>query len=166
MRSQKWFIWTPTDTVLCSLFNINSQGVPQWLFSSGTGSLYYWDSTVNFDRNSNTPVMYPVPATTSWLDFGDMGLTKGLNKLIATTGDPALTVAIQGAIRVSDFASGGVKVIPTTTVQPEIFGDLFVPLVAAPGYFKWYQITFTSPASTVSSVLSAFDIEAQPSMRM
>ena len=166
MRSQKWFIWTPTDTVLCSLFNINSQGVPQWLFSSGTGSLYYWDSTVNFDRNNNTPIMYPVPATTSWLDFGDMGLTKGLNKLIATTGDPALTVAIQGAIRVSDFASGGVKVIPTTTVQPEIFGDLFVPLVAAPGYFKWYQITFTSPASTVSSVLSAFDIEAQPSMRM
>lgn len=168
MKSKKWFIWQPTDNVTASLFNVNATGVPQWIFASQAGSIYIWDNTVRQDRNGTmTPVQYPVSITTSWLDFGDTGLTKAFNKTLVATGDTSLTVAVQGANRESELLSGGFLVIPPTTVQPEIFGELFIPdMVSAPGLYKWYQLTFTSPASTVVDVLNDFDFEIAPSMRM
>lgn len=167
MRTQKWFIWMPTDTVTTSLYNISSTGATQWLFATQAKPIYFWDSSVNADRNGNTPVGFAWSAFTSWLDFGDMGLTKALNKMLITTNDPFLTITVQGAIRVSDFAAGGVNVLPSSFLQNEIFGDYFVPLVGQPGFYKWYQIQFTSPTtSTAVNVLNGFDIEVAPSMRM
>ena len=166
LRTKKWCIWSPTDTVTTSLLNVSSVGIPQWLFATQAGPIYQWDETVQQDRTGNTPVSYTVPVTTEWLDFGDMGLTKAINKIIVTTGDPLLTVAVQGAITDRDLDTGGKLVIPPTQVLQEIFGDLFVPMVAQPGLYKWYQITFTSPASTIVDVLDAFDIDVMPSMRM
>lgn len=166
LRSKKWFIWKPTDKVTGSLFFIDSSGAPRWTFSTLAGSLYEWTDSVLQDRVNNTPVKYAVPITTSWLDFGDEGLTKAFNKIIVTTSDPAMTIAVQGAIRDIDLDSGGVTVLAPTTVQQDIFGDLFVPMVAQDGFYKWYQITFNSAASTVADVLDAFDFEIVPSLRM
>lgn len=168
MRAKLWSIWTPSlDTVTASLYNISANGTPQWLFSTGAGPGYFWDSGNVIDRNlTMTGAFYPVTITTSWLDFGDEGLTKAFNKIIAITGDTLLTVGVQGAIRQTDLAGVGTTVIAATPVMPSVFGDLFVPMVAQPGYFRWYKITFTSPASAVKDVLNAFDFEINPSLRM
>lgn len=167
LRSKKWCIWKPSDIVTASLFNINATGVPQWLFATQVGPLYFWDETTRTDRALGAALQYPVPITTSWLDFGDEGLTKAFNKIIVTTSDPGLTVAVQGAIRDSDLDTGGILVLPPTPLQAEIFGELFVPdMVSLTGKYKWYQITFTSPASTIVDVLDGLDFEIAPSMRM
>jgi hypothetical protein len=167
MRAKKWCIWNPTDTITASLFNITAKGVPQWLFATQADPVYQWDNTVFQDRNGVSPVSYPVSGKTSWLDFGDEGLTKAFNKVFVTTADTNLTVAIQGAIRDSDLDSGGVLVLPPSPLQAEIFGDLFIPdMVSLTGKYKWYQLTFTSPASTAVDVLDGFDFEIAPSMRM
>ena len=177
MRTKLWFIWLPTDFITTSTFNYDILGNPQWLFATGlidiqdraAGSVYFWDSTVYQDQTgTTTPTPYAVQMQTSWLDFGDFGLTKAFNKILLSTTDPFLTVGVNGAIRQSDFASGGVTVIVPTVIQPEIFGEYFVPsMVGAPGYFQWYQVTFTSLAtSTATIVLGSFDFEIAPSMRM
>lgn len=167
MRAKKWCVWQPTDAPSACAFNINAVGASQWIFATQAGPIYYWDSTVRQDQVATaTPTSYAATATTSWLDFGDEGLTKAFNKIITTTGDANLTVGVNGGIRDTDLTVGGAIVLPPTTVQQEIFGDLFVPMVSQPGFYKWYQVTFTSPASTVQNVLDAFDFEIQPSMRM
>jgi len=137
------------------------------MVAANAGSIYEWkDTIVPQDRVTNTPVSYDVTIKTSWLDFGDEGLTKAFNKIIATTSDPLLTVAVRGAITDTDLDTGGVLVLPATPLQQEIFGDLFIPMVAQDGKYKWYQVTFTSPASLVTDVLDGFDFEILPSMRM
>lgn len=167
LKTKRWFIWKPTDNVTGSLFFIDASGASRWTFATQLGPLYEWsDTAVNQDRINNTPVPYIVTLKTSWLDFGDEGLTKAFNKIIATTADLSLNVGVQGAIRDSDFVSGGSIVIIPTTFQSEIFGDLFVPMVGQPGLSRWYQLTFTSPASATVNVLDAFDFEIMPSMRM
>ncbi len=167
LRSKRWCVWVPIDTVTSSLFFIDGTGAPRWMFAANAGSIYEWkDTIVPQDRVTNTPVSYDVTIKTSWLDFGDEGLTKAFNKIIATTSDPLLTVAVRGAITDTDLDTGGVLVLPATPLQQDIFGDLFVPMVAQDGKYKWYQLTFTSPASLVTDVLDGFDFEILPSMRM
>ena len=167
LRSKRWCVWVPIDTITASLFFIDGTGAPRWMFAANAGSIYEWkDTIVPQDRVTNTPVSYDVTLKTSWLDFGDEGLTKAFNKIIATTSDPLLTVAVRGAITDTDLDTGGVLVLPATPLQQEIFGDLFVPMVAQDGKYKWYQVTFTSPASLVTDVLDGFDFEILPSMRM
>src|SRR6266446_3239039 len=167
LRSKRWCVWVPIDTITASLFFIYGTGAPRWMFAANAGSIYEWkDTIVPQDRVTNTPVSYDVTLKTSWLDFGDEGLTKAFNKIIATTSDPLLTVTVQGAITDTDLDTGGVLVLPATPLQQDIFGDLFVPMVAQDGRYKWYQLTFTSPASLVTDVLDGFDFEILPSMRM
>ncbi len=167
LRSKRWCVWVPIDTITASLFFIDGTGAPRWMFAANAGSIYEWkDTIVPQDRVTNTPVSYDVTLKTSWLDFGDEGLTKAFNKIIATTSDPLLTVTVRGAITDTDLDTGGVLVLPATPLQQDIFGDLFVPMVAQDGRYKWYQLTFTSPASLVTDVLDGFDFEILPSMRM
>lgn len=167
LRAKKWCIWKPTDKVTTSLFNIRSDGTPQWLFASQLGPLYFWDGTTILDQEGVSPTGFPVTGTSSWLDFGDPGLTKSLNKVVLDTGDPLLTIAVSGVKKVSDITSASTLVIPTTPVQQEAFGDYFIPAVGQPGGFIWYQLTFNSPAtSIVKNVLSYFDVEVMPSMRI
>lgn len=166
LRTQRWCVWSATDLITGSLFFIDGSGAPRWTFATNAGPLYEWNENIFSDRVNNTASQYPVTIQTSWLDFGDEGLTKAFNKIIVTTGDVSLTISVQGAIRETDFATGGVLVLPPTTVQAELFGDLFIPMVAQPGLYKWYQLTFVSPASSVVDVLDAFDFEIMPSMRM
>jgi hypothetical protein len=167
LRTKHWVIWKPSDIVTASLFNITAVGTPQWLFATEIGPLFIWDKSVRVDRFKGAALQYPVPITTSWLDFGDEGLTKAFNKIIVTTADPNLLVSVQGAIRDSDLDTGGILVMPPTPLQAEIFGELFIPdMVSLTGKYKWYQITFTSPASTVVDVLDGLDFEIMPSMRM
>jgi len=42
LRSKKWCIWQPSDLITASLFNINGSGLPQWLFATNQGNLYFW----------------------------------------------------------------------------------------------------------------------------
>lgn len=165
MRTKKWCIWTPTDNITTSLFNITSAGTPQWLFA-GLTNFYYWDSTVTSDRSGNTPVTFPVTLSTSWLDFGDAGLTKSLNKILLDTQDSNLLVSVTGANKVSAIPSGVSNVLLSANIAQEAFGDLFVPVLSSPGGFRWFQLGFTSPAGTTKNVLSAFDVEAVPSLRI
>lgn len=166
MKSKQWCIWSPTDQVSGSLYFIDTQGKPRWIFAATLGSLYEWKDTLFLDRVGNTPVSYSSTAQTSWLDFGDEGLTKAFNKIIVTTADLNLTVGVQGAIRDSDFVAGGTVVLLPTTLLAEIFGDLFIPMVGQSGYYKWYQLTFNSPASSAVNLIDAFDFEIMPLMRM
>ncbi len=165
LRSKKWFIWKPTDLITGSLFFIDALGASRWTFASNAGSLYEWKENLFLDRVNNTAVGYQPVIQSSWLDFGDEGLTKAFNKITVTTSDSSMTVSVQGAIRDSDLDSGGIIVQPTTSLQPEIFGDLFVPMVAQPGFYKWYQITFTASANGIVDILDGFDFEIMPSMR-
>lgn len=165
MRTKKWCIWNPTDRITTSLFNITTTGAPQWLFAAPANN-YFWNDAVNVDRSANTPVSYPVTLATSWLDFGDAGLTKSINKIVLDTLDSNLTVGVTGVNKVSAIPSGVSNVLLPVPIAQETFGDLFVPMLGSIGGFRWFQLTFTSPAGTTGKVLGSFDIEAVPSMRI
>jgi len=160
-------LWLLTDTLTASLFFIDTFGTPRWTFAANAGPIYEFKESLLQDRVGNTPVSYSAIAQTSWLDFGDEGLTKAFNKIIVTTSDPNLTVAVQGAIRDADLDTGGIQVLAPTTLSTDIFGDLFISdMVSKPGLYKWYQVTFTSSVATISDVIDGFDFEIIPSMRM
>lgn len=161
LRAKKWCIWNPTDDITSSLFNISGQGIPQWLFTSSDGNIYFWDNSINLDRNGNTPVGYAVTIQTVWLDMDDYNIRKFVNQIIPTTADQAsLTVAVNGASNELDFNTP-LQVIPATTVTPaSIPTDVFVPLASGPSHNRAFQFTFVSPPSTIKNVLTGFAIEA------
>jgi hypothetical protein len=160
LRSKKWFIWQPTDSISTSLFLIDGSGFPRWLFGAATGSLYEWTQGTFQDRINNTPVSYPVTMQTSWLDLGDYNLRKFVNQIVPTTADQtALTVAVDAASNELDFNTP-LSVVPATAVTPAaIPTDVFVPLASGPSHSRAFRFTFVSPASTIQNVLTGFSIE-------
>lgn len=165
LRTKKWSIWQPTDLISTSLFNIDVNGNPQWLFSALNASLYFWDSTTRQDRTNNTPVSYPVTMQTSWLDMGDFTWWKTLNLQIVSSDDTNLTLAIEGALVNSDFTTP-MSILSATTVSPsELRSYLQVPLVVVPARHYWFRLTWVSPASTIQNVLTTHSTEVVPYSR-
>jgi hypothetical protein len=161
MRTKLWTIWKPSDLATISLFNIAATGQPQWLFASNAGPLYFWDATVNQDRNLNTPILYPVTIQTTWMDFGDYNIRKFVNQIIPTTADNlALTVQVDAASNEQDFNSPLSVVIPTTVTPAAIPDDVFVPLASGPSHSRAFRFTFVSPPSTIQNILTGFAIES------
>ena len=162
IRSQRWTIWNPTDTVTTSLFNIAVNGIPQWLFASGAGPLYFWDPSVNVDRNGGVTSTYPASAQTSWLDLGDATMRKALNQILITTSDVGLSLTVFGATTDGDLDSGAVTIATNIPVQTGPLGDIFVPLAGYVTKYRWYKFLFTSSNSTTQDVLDAFNLEVIP----
>jgi len=169
LRTKKWSIWQPTDLISASLFNINSLGVPQWLFAASTspGPIYIWDQTTKTDRTGTAPVQYPVTIRTSWLNMGDETLLKALNQQIAYTGDTALTLLIEGAFIDNNFINSPLIVFSTTAARVgPLGGYLFYPLAGSASRHYWYRFTWTSPASAASVVLAGYNTECIPMLRV
>ncbi len=163
LRSKSWVIWKPTDQVTGALFNINASGIPQWLFGTNAGPVYYWDASVFQDRNNNTPVSYAATMRTSWQNLGDMTIRKGINQCLVYTDDANLTLTFEGAQGNQTNFDSPQNLVSNAAISYDPFGEYFVPLAVYPTRHFWYRLTFTSPAtSTVERVLSGFDLECLP----
>lgn len=176
LRSQKWFIWKPTDLITTSLFLIDGTGLPRWLFATyvpvvlhppsgpviNEGPFYEWSFGTFQDRaNTSIPISYPATMQTSWLDFGDYTLRKFVNQVIPTTADQfAMTIQVDAASNELDF-NNPLNVVPATTVIPAaIPTDVFVPLASGPSHSRAFRFTFVSPPSAIGNVLTGFSVEA------
>lgn len=167
LRTKTWGVWQPTDSPTASLFNIDINGNPQWLFATQAGPIYYWDSTVRQDRSGGTPVSYPVTILSTWLDMGDISLRKCLNMMTIETSDTALTLAVNGSNQAAITGFSPAVVIPATTISVgPIGGEYFVPLAGAASAWRFYQFEWTSPASTTLGILEGYNVEAIPVHRM
>jgi hypothetical protein len=171
VRTQKWFIWQPSDVPMASLFFIDANGNPRWLFTSQAGPIYEWVTSVTAagankfqDRINNTPFPYSVSIQTSWMDFGDPNLRKGINQLLYTGASTPLRVSLSGAITDADLNS------PTTIFfqVPTVIGPLqdnFVPIAGFATQHRWYQLTLFDQLSTNDRVLDRFSFEVIPIFR-
>lgn len=166
LRTKLWFHWLPTDPISTSLFNINGSGIPQWLFATTNNPMYFWDQTTRQDRNNNTPVSYPVTMQSSWLNFGDETLLKALNQQIIGTNDTNLNLTVEGIPINSNFTSPISVYGPTPVLTGPLGGVLYAPLASSRTKYYWYRFTWTSPASTVQTVLAYHDTETIPMLRI
>lgn len=159
LRTDRWFIWTPTDKVEGQLFNINASGIPQILFGAESGKLYRWGTGLSGitretqDRVSNTPVSFTSTAQTVWLDFGDPIMRKQFNELEIITGDSALTTQIEGASTNAQFTTpNSVDSGVTLTVGP--FGELKGFFAQDRAADRFYRFTFTSTGTAIDLINS------------
>lgn len=160
LRTQKWFVWIPTDQVPGSLFFIDATGAPRWLFSSAAGNIYEWVTSANTDRVGVSSTSYPVTIQTSWLDFGDSNLRKALNQLLYL-GQTRPSITIEGAILDLDLDVAPQVVLPATPIN--LVGplqDLYLPLAATASQHRWYRFTFVSQSFEAADVLDGFSIES------
>lgn len=165
LRTQKWFIWQPTDQITASVFLVDATGAPRWMFAAQGGNIYEWVYKTIYDRGNLSPVTYPVSIKTSWLNFGDRTLRKALNQALYLGQSLNTSVQVEGAILDTDLDGSAAIVVPMTAVTPGPLGDLFWPLATYPTYHRWYRFTFTDPSGTAQDILDGFSFETAPLFR-
>lgn len=159
LESKRWFIWKPTDLITGLLYNVDSMGESQFLFTASTGKIYRFRGIDTQDRVGDTPVSFTATAQTSWLSFGSYTARKLLNELDLLTGDSSLTVTVYGASTIAEFAS------PTTvksgTVMQSPLGDWKFYLAGSTTNDRLYRLKFAS-TGTVADILSAYALTFVP----
>jgi hypothetical protein len=151
----RWFIWTPTDTIRCALYYMNLTGIPRWIFNTGTAKIYTFNPASVRDRENNTPQTFTTTLQTSWLDMSDTMLFKALNELEIGTDDTAMTLTVEGATTSKDFETP-TTVITNAPLTSNFVGSFKVFLGGLQTKYRYYRFTFTSQiglASTVQDIL-------------
>lgn len=141
IRTQMWMFWVPTDPSTAIHFNINANGNPQWLFANPQ-FIYEYSPLFAQDRVGQTPVSYISVAQTSWMDMGFPTFRKLLNE-IEVTGDPTLTITLQGANTQSDFTNNNV-LLQGASVAPTTAGTYKLFLATIASAYKRYRFSFSS----------------------
>ena len=157
LKTHKWFIWRLTDSPISFLYNITFAGIPQMILWANGGLGYKFLTTLTQDRVLNTPVGFTCTATTSWLDFSEPTLRKVLNWLQVMTQDTALTMTIQGASTIADFNTPR-TVANNVGLVVSPFKDLTLHLAGKTSRDRFYQLTFTSTASSLPVFLAGYDV--------
>jgi hypothetical protein len=160
LRTQTWCVWTLADPVVGMLYNITASGAIQKLFASvGTyQNIWQLDRSYTQDRVGVAATNITSTIRTSWLSLGEPKFRKMLNYLEVLTGDTTMTVTIEGATNVSEFASP-VTIVSGAPLTQGVFGSNWkVFLAGKTSKNMFYRITFTS-TSTQFQVLNGFHLE-------
>lgn len=158
LATKKWLVWNLTDNIRTLLFNINSQGIPHWIFGADTSKAYVFDETLTQDRvNDNVDsVIYPVQIKSNWMDFGDPSVRKILNEVEIVTDDTELDVTLTGASFASEFNT------PNTIREGPLvkgpFGEYKLYLASARAHDRYYKLDMVSHNES-NLVLSSFNFE-------
>ena len=163
MNTEKWVVWTPTDLISAGVFNIDVNGVPQWIFTASSGTAYKFAPNLFQDRISNTPVSYAATARTSWFAPFDLSSRKLLNEL-QVMGDASMLVTVEGANTAADFTAPTV-LVSSATLTTNVFGDYIIPLLGTPTRFRYYRLTFTA-TNTTQDLLDGYSFEVIPFNRV
>jgi hypothetical protein len=153
-------VWTLADPVVGMLYNITASGAIQKLFASvGTyQNIWQLDRSYTQDRVGVAATNITSTIRTSWLSLGEPKFRKMLNYLEVLTGDTTMTVTIEGATNVSEFASP-VTIVSGAPLTQGVFGSNWkVFLAGKTSKNMFYRITFTS-TSTQFQVLNGFHLE-------
>lgn len=142
IRTQVWAgMWMPSDPSTAMHFNINGDGEPQWLFTTPL-YVYQYSSMFTQDRVGQTPVNYISVAQTSWLDMGFPTYRKLMNE-IEVTGDPTLTVTLEGANTQGDFTNTNI-LLQASAIQQSVERTYKLYLASIFGAYKRYRFSFSS----------------------
>lgn len=161
LRSQRWLIWLPADTFSSALYNINSNGSPQWLMAASTGKVYQFTSTSTADRVGDTPIPILPIIQTPWMHLGEPTKIKTLNEIEVVTGDSSMTLTIDGASTYPQTLSPNNVVTASPLVNSSNRGFKKVYLAANISRDRFYRFTFNGTGSS-NNVLDGFTIEAVP----
>lgn len=158
LKGKMWYIWQPTDNMLGGFYEVALNGVAQFLTYAASGKIYTWSADFTQDRVDDTPVDFDVTIESSWQDFTDAAARKYLNEIEVITGDPALTVTIEGASTKADFLSPH-AVVASSALRVKPRGEYFVPLAAATTRDRYYRYRMVSSNSDASEVLSGINVQ-------
>lgn len=161
LRGKRWYIWKPTDQLSVGHFNVNASGVPQWLIAASSGKVYQFLPTATQDRVNDTPVSFSATARTVWMHLGEPSKIKLLNWIEMVTGDPNLSVTVEGATTSAQALSSPRSVVSAVTPSTSPEGRTKVFLAGKAAKDRYYRFTFTSAAG-IASVLQSFLVEAVP----
>lgn len=140
MRTRKWYVWNLTNPSTAMLFNINSLGQPQWLFSSGSSMYVFSQNTVQ-DINLTPSIL----ARTSWLHLDNPSSFKLLDELEAFISDPVNTfLTIEAADSQLDFTSP-MTVVTNKTFKRGPFRTYKTYLATLSSHHKYFRLSFLSP---------------------
>lgn len=163
MNTHQWVVWKPSTGSLALLFNVTSDGVPQWLYSTQfNNNIFEYTNSTATDMNPGGPpnIAIPVTARTSWLHLGSPTHRKLLDEL-EVIGDPAMQITVEGASPELDFTTPTIyKNAVTPTVGP--FQQLKVYLASSGAKDRYYRLTFFSPGGTNAKFLHAYNLKAIP----
>lgn len=166
IKTQQWFRWLTPEKINSILFNVTAAGVPQLIFASddsdwhrfGTGIAGVPLLTQDFPGGVATNITTTVQ--TSWLDLGDSGMRKSLNNLDVGTADTALTVNIEAASTLQDFASPP-TIISGRGLTSNAYSDYRMFPIGNKFRKHFYRYTFNSSSQDVE-VLDRFAQEVFP----
>lgn len=161
LRGQRWYIWAPTDTLSAGHFNINAAGTPQWLIAANSGKIYQFSPTATQDRVGDTPVSFSSTIRTVWMHLGEPSKIKLLNWLEMVTGDPNISVTIEGATTSAQALASPRTVVSNATAVTSPEGRTKLFLAGKTSKDRYYRFTFISSAG-IASVLQSFLVEAVP----
>lgn len=159
IRGRMWYTWQLTDPVVGGFWWVALGGIPQFLIQAASGKLYVFDPTLYQDRVGDTPVSFECQMRTSWLALGDGTARKYLNEIEVTTGDPAMTVTVEGANTLGEFENP-VTVVENAPLVVKPRGELAVFLAGGSTRGKYYRLTFTA-SDTATDLVRAFSIQGK-----
>lgn len=161
LRTRKWVTWQFVDGVASMCFSLlSTTGEAQWLFASSTNNkTYRLLRSLIQDRVGDTPSNIVVTFQTNWNAMGDPTARKAINEMEFVTGDSNLSILIEGASTISQFATPSTVKNSTVTLSP--FGEYKIYPAASRSRDRYYRFTGTSNA-TVNTVLEAFSVMLVP----
>ena len=158
LRTQSWFVWKPTDKSTALLYNVNASGVPQLIMAGDNSKIYKYAVTNTQDRVSDTPVSFTATIISPWLNLGDGGVRKVLNKMEILGADAAMTVTIQGASSQAEFTTPATVVSAGALVTDQL-GHLFLRLAGKTTKDRWYRYTLSSAANTSDPIVAGLSFD-------
>lgn len=164
LRSREWVSWTPTDNLTSGLYNINADGIPQFLATASSGKVYKFGSAFDQDRESDTPVTFTMTATTAWLDFEEPWVRKLLNEmeLLVDFGGSGFSVAISGASTKAEFDSP-VTITFSSGLSTSSLGEFKLYLGSSSGTAtalkdRFYRFSFSLASTSSAELMRAFSV--------
>lgn len=159
LKGKQWFQWTTTDKLVGGFWWVAVGGKPQFIVQAASGKLYVFDPTSFQDRVGDTPVNFPALIRTSWLSLGDPTARKFLNEIEIMTGDPSMTLTVEGASTVAEFASPSQVIINKPIIQKPL-GEFAVFLAGASTKDRFYRFTFNS-SDQATDLLRTYSIQGK-----
>jgi hypothetical protein len=149
LNGRQWYTWLLTDLCLGGVWNITQPGQPITYFLASTGAMYQLDENQTQDRVGNGPVNFTATMRTGFLGIVDPSARLYMNEIEVATGDPALTVTVEGASTTAEFLGATNPVVTNAPLVTKPRGELAVFMAGAPCKDRFYRFTFTSPGNAV-----------------
>lgn len=157
IKGKMWYTWQLTDTVVGGFWWVSTGGTPQFLIQALSGKLYTFTVGSYQDRIGDSPVSFPVIMRTSWLALGDGTARKYLQEIEVSTGDPNMTVTVEGASSTSEFSAPNTVAANAPLVTKPRGSELAVYLAGSFARDRYYRFTFNA-TDAQTDLLRSFNI--------